>query len=168
MLVIRPEEARDVAAVRTVHQAAFPTPMEARLVDRLRDNGNASVALVAEREGQVVGHILFSPVTINGDSTGRGIGLAPVAVAPEHERTGIASRLIRDGLEACRAAGYRFVVVLGATEFYTRFGFARASTRGLGNEYQADEHFMVLELQPGSLPPQGGLVRYGPEFAEFA
>ena len=80
---------------------------------------------------------------------------------------GVGSRLIEAGLEACRAAGLPFVVVLGHEGYYPRFGFRRASERGLGNEYGADEAFMVLELRPGSLPSGGGLVRYAPEFAAF-
>ena len=81
---------------------------------------------------------------------------------------GIGGRLIREGLAACERAGYGFVVVLGWPEYYPRFGFIRADRRGLGNEYGADEEFMVLELRSGSIPENGGLVRYGPEFAVFA
>jgi putative acetyltransferase len=159
-----------------VNAAAFPTDVEARLVDRLRETGHARLSLVAESDGgALVGHVLFSPVTIVkglGASSitapvGSGLGLAPVAVVPAEQRRGIGSALIREGLKACRRQGCGFVVVLGHPEYYPRFGFRRASEVGLGNEYGADEAFLVLELEPGSLPPGGGLVKYGPEFAEF-
>jgi putative acetyltransferase len=165
---VRPERAEDGAAVRAVHRAAFPTDTEARLVDRLRARGQARVSLVAEADGGVVGHILFSPVSVLTPSGPcQGLGLAPLAVLPPHQRRGIGSALVREGLAACRREGCGFVVVLGHPGYYPRFGFRRASAVGLGNEYGADEAFMVLELQPGSLPAGGGLVRYGPEFAEW-
>lgn len=163
---VRPEQPGDTEAVARVHEAAFPTTAEARLVALLRGAGKAMVSLVALSEERVVGHILFSPVTIDG-SPMVGAGLAPVAVLPKCQRRGVGSRLIEAGLDACRAAGVPFVVVLGHPEYYPRFGFRRASERGLGNEYGADEAFRVLELRPGSLPPGGGLVRYASEFALF-
>jgi putative acetyltransferase len=168
MVSIRPEQPTDAAAVRQVHASAFPSPAEARLVDRLREGGKALVALVAEAGGVVVGHIVFSPVTLEPPADGQGVGLAPLAVLPGHQRRGIGARLVEEGLAACRRAGYAFVVVLGHPGYYPRFGFRRAGARGLRNEYGADEAFMALELRAGSLPPGGGLVRYGPEFAEGA
>jgi putative acetyltransferase len=168
MISVRPEQPTDAAAVRQVHASAFPSPAEARLVDRLREGGKALVALVAEVDGAVVGHIVFSPVAVEPPADGQGVGLAPLAVLPGHQRRGIGTRLVEEGLAACRRAGYPFVVVLGHPGYYPRFGFRRAAARGLRNEYGADEAFMVLELRAGSLPPGGGLVRYGPEFAEGA
>jgi putative acetyltransferase len=164
---VRPEQAADADAVRRVHEAAFPTPVEARLVDRLRSGGTALVALVAEEGGEVVGHVLFSPVTVEtgNDTTTGGVGLAPVAVLPAYQSRGIGSRLVREGLEACRRAGHPFAVVLGGPDYYRRFGFRRAADFGLGNEYGADEAFMAIELRPGGLPAEGGLVRYSEEFA---
>jgi putative acetyltransferase len=67
---------------------------------------------------------------------------------------------------ACRQQGCAFVVVLGHPGYYPRFGFRHARATGLTNEYGADEAFMVLEFQPDALPAEGGLVRYGPEFAD--
>jgi putative acetyltransferase len=165
---IRPEEASDAVAIRRVLEAAFPTAVEARLVDLLRAGGHLWVSLVAEVDGQIVGHVGFSPIQVDGDAgDGSGVGLAPLAVLPAYERQGIGSRLIREGLAACDRAGYGFVVVLGSPEFYPRFGFTRADQRGLGNEYGADEAFMVLELRDGTIPRYGGMVRYSPEFAYF-
>jgi putative acetyltransferase len=167
IVTIRPEDADDAAAIYAVHCAAFPTDDEARLVDALRAAGHATISLVAELETQLVGHVLFSPVSVVG-ATGRlnGLGLAPVAVLPAHQRRGIGSDLIREGLAACRDAGYGYVVLVGHPEYYPRFGFRPASQVGLGNEYGADDAFMVLELIPGGLPP-AGLVQYGPEFRQW-
>jgi putative acetyltransferase len=148
-----------------VHEAAFPTPAEANLVDRLRANGRAVVALIAESDGNVVGHIVFSPVTLDPPARGIGLGLGPVAVLPEHEHHGVGRRLIQNGLAECKAQGAGFVVVVGEPVYYGRFGFERASKRGLNNEYGVDEAFMVFELGAGALPRFGGLVKYGPEFA---
>jgi len=169
MLTIRSEQSADVAAVFEVHRAAFGTDAEARLVDRLRGAGNARVSQVAELGEKIVGHVLFSPVSlVTPTATHSGLGLAPVAVLPAYQRRGIGSALIREGLAECRRQNCPFVVVLGHPAYYPRFGFTRASARGIGNEYEADDAFMVLELQPGALPPGGGLVKYGAEFAEFA
>jgi putative acetyltransferase len=162
---VRPEQPTDVVAIRRILEAAFPTAAEARLVELLRASGHLWVSLVAEVDGQIVGHIAFSPVGI--DRMAGGVGLAPIAVLPDHQRQGIGGRLIREGLAACERAGSSFVVVLGSPEYYPRFGFTRADRRRLGNEYGADEAFMALELRNGSIPANGGMVRYGPEFAEF-
>ncbi len=161
-ITLRSESSADVAAIAAVHRAAFPTDGEARLVDALRDAGRLVVTLVAEADGVVVGHIAFSPVTVDGQEVG-GLGLAPVAVLPEWQRRGIGSHLIEAGLTACRALGCRFVVVLGEPAYYGRFGFVRADERGLTNEYIAGPEFMVQALVEGGLPAPG-LVRYAPEF----
>jgi len=165
---LRVESAADVPAARAVHLAAFPTDAEARLVDALRAHGKALAALVAERAGKVVGHVVFSRVALEPDTGApAGAGLAPLAVLPSHQRRGIGSALVREGLALCAARGVAFVVVLGDPDYYGRFGFRRASTRGLGNEYGADDAFLVRELRAGCLDGHTGLVRYAPEFARF-
>jgi putative acetyltransferase len=160
---IRPEVPADAAAVRAVHEAAFPTPQEARLVEALRAAGKSVIALVAEAGGRVVGHVLFSPVRVERGAR-RGLGLAPVAVLPACQSRGIGSALIEAGLAEARPCGYHFAVVLGEPGYYARFGFARASAHGLASEYGVDEAFMVLTLVPGGLDGMAGLVRYAPEF----
>lgn len=165
MITIRSETAGDAAAIHSVHRAAFPTDAEARLVDLLRENGHAPVSLVADDDGQIVGHVLFSPITIDGDASAGGLGLAPVAVKPDRQHQGIGSKLIGEGLMTCRGKGVPFIVVLGDPAFYHRFGFRRASEVGLGNEYGCDDEFMVIALVPNAIPTAGGLVTYGREFA---
>lgn len=161
-MVVRPEIPDDLAAIHAVHAAAFPTEDEASLVDAVRASGRLIVSLVAEEGGAVVGHIAFTPVSIDGAEAG--LGLAPIAVVPEYQRRGIGSQLVREGLARASGLGVGYVVVLGHPEYYPRFGFQPAAKFGLDNEYGAGEAFMVLELRPGAVPAAGGLVRYGPEF----
>lgn len=164
-VIVRPEVPDDHGTVFAVHAAAFPTPEEARLVAAIRAAGRATVSLVAEVAGQVVGHILFSRVTVEHGDRGDGVGLAPVAVLPAHHRRGVGGRLIRAGLQAVTRTGMACCVVLGAPAYYQRFGFRRASEVDLGNEYGVDEEFMVIELRPGGLAGKRGMVRYCSEFA---
>ncbi|MCX5916292.1 MAG: N-acetyltransferase, partial [Deltaproteobacteria bacterium] len=130
--------------------------------------GAATVSLVAEVKGQMVGHILFSPLTVQGADDLKAVGLGPMAVIPEHQRRGIGSILIKQGLEDCRRAGIQAVVVLGHPEYYPRFGFRRASSWGLRCEFDApDEAFMALELIPNVLSGRSGVVNYHAAFKGF-
>jgi len=167
-VMIRGEAAEDRLAIHRVNALAFERPDEARLVDALREGARPYISLVAVDVERVVGHILFTPVAVESASgTGTALGLAPMAVLPECQRQGIGSRLVREGLAACRRQGHLVVVVLGHPNYYPRFGFVRAATKGLRCEYPVpDEAFMVAELVPGALMGQGGLVRYRAEFAE--
>ncbi|MCC6313408.1 MAG: N-acetyltransferase [Thermomicrobiales bacterium] len=167
---IRPVERGDAAAVRAVQELAFGGPGEALLVERLQAAGADPVSLVAVDEGRVVGHALFSPVELDGPygpDAPRLVGLGPIAVLPKRQGQGIGSRLIRAGLDDCRAQGFDAVVVLGDPAFYGRFGFVPASNFRIGNEYGAGARFMALELRPGALAGAGGLARYRHEFAEL-
>ena len=165
-VIVRDETPADRAHVRRVNEAAFGAPQEADLVDALRAEDVATVSLVAEERGEIVGHILFSPVTLEGAGTRPlGLGLAPMAVIPSRQHQGIGSRLAQAGLDRCRALGACFVVVLGHPAYYPRFGFVPASRLGLRCEYDApDEAFMAMELVEGALEGLAGLVRYHPTF----
>jgi len=163
--LIRPERDEDAAAVRRVHETAFPTAAEANLVDRLRANGKAVIALVAEDGASIVGHILFSPVALEPLAGTVGLGLAPVAVMPDHEKHGLGRRLIQNGLAECHKWGAGFVVVIGDPPYYGRFGFEPAEKHGLRSEYVEGDSFMVFKLASGTLPPPGTLVKYAPEFS---
>jgi putative acetyltransferase len=164
---IREETNADEDAIRDVLTSAFPRDAEARLVDLLRQRQKASIALVAVVGKRIVGHILFSPVTVAHAPQGfRGSGLAPVAVHRDFQNRGIGSTLICEGLERCRHRGYDAVVVLGHPNYYPRFGFRIASAHDLGNEYGVDKAFMVLGLKDGILEKIKGLVKYAPEFRE--
>ena len=156
--------AADRDAIYQIHATAFPTNLEAQLVALIRERGKVTASLVAERDEKVVGHLLFSPVTVHDHV---GAGLAPIAVPPEFQGQGIGSMLIEHALEQLRQIRCPFAVVLGDPTFYSRFGFKRASQFGLQNEYRADDAFMAQELQPGGLPIGGGLVKYASEFNEL-
>jgi putative acetyltransferase len=162
---LRPEGRADHAAVHGINVAAFGGETEARLVAMLRDQANPVVSLVVEDDGIVIGHIMFSPVSLRGFG-GLMMGLAPMAVAPARQRSGIGSALVRAGLERCREIGAKAVVVLGHVDFYPRFGFLPAARFGLSCEYDVPaEVFMALELEPHALRGATGTVSYHPAFA---
>ncbi|MCC6763679.1 MAG: N-acetyltransferase [Deltaproteobacteria bacterium] len=163
---VRAEAPADADAVREVVTRAFGRTDEARLVDALRAAGKATIALVGERGGRVAGYVAFSPVTLDGAPLG--LGLAPLAVAPEAQRAGIGAALVRAGLDACRTARVDVVVVLGSPVYYGRFGFVAAEGRDLRSEYDVPPGvFQALELRPGTLGGRAGVVRYAEEFAGF-
>lgn len=168
MELIRPEGDGDAAAVRRVHLTAFPTAAEADLVERLRASGKAVVALVALDGDSIVGHIVFSPVALEPLAGTVGLGLAPVAVLPDHEKHGVGRRLIQNGLAECHRWGAGFVVVIGDPPYYSRFGFEPAEKYGLRSEYETGDAFMVFKLESGALPPPGTLVKYAPEFSALS
>jgi putative acetyltransferase len=136
MLLIRHEMPEDAPEVRSLLIQAFNRPDEADVVEALRSRGAISLALVALVERQVVGHILFSPVTIGAKSSNlKAIGLAPLAVLPDYQGQGIGSQLVQQGLSECRKAGYQIVVVLGEPAFYQPFTSVLAFRRLLGLEF---------------------------------
>jgi putative acetyltransferase len=137
-------------------------------VDALRSQATPIISVVAHDEGALVGHILFSPVSLTGHDELKIMGLAPMAVVPAQQRRGIGSALVREGLERCRRLGYGAVVVLGHPEFYSRLGFVPASLFGVTSEYDVpDDVFMALELAAGALEGKAGTIRYHPSFAGF-
>jgi putative acetyltransferase len=147
--------------------AAFGRTAEADLVDSLRQRGAYTLSLVAEKEGQVVGHILFTPVMIEGEERGEAVALGPVAVLPDYQNQGIGTQLIRAGLAACHERGDDVVAVLGHSAYYPRFGFVPSVRVGIRSEYDVpDELFMIAELSLGALAGQTGIVKYQPEFDE--
>jgi len=165
-VTIRPEEERDHAAVRQMNLHAFETTLEADLVDAVRPAARPLISLVAELNSAVVGHILFTPVTVHDDETiFKAIGLGPMAVLPELQRRGIGSRLVEAGLEGCRELSEHVVVVLGHADYYPRFGFRPAAAHGIryrGPDF--DPFFFVAELENGALEGLRGMVEYLPEF----
>jgi putative acetyltransferase len=171
---IHPLLAADLPACLAVHRAAFPGDGEARLVELLAQRGKAVVSLAAEQDGQVVGHVLFSPVTIDaGEPAGAaqlpaGLGLAPLAVLPAFQNQGIGAALVRAGIDACRQQQCPYVVVLGEPAYYNRFGFVPASGWNLRCEFGGGDAFQILPLGGSLVPlPAGSLVRYAQEFTEI-
>lgn len=166
-MLIRAEEKKDLASMHAVNVSAFETPAEADLVDRLRDQAQPIVSLVAEDEedNAIVGHIMFSPVTLRGYPELKIMGLGPMAVLPRHQGQGIGSALVQTGLKQCRQIGFGAVVVLGHPEYYPRFGFVPSTRFGIGCEYDVPEEvFMALELDDGYLDGASGKVEYHAAF----
>ena len=165
MHIIRSEQPEDIPGIRHVNRSAFKTAMEVSLVDALRQQAQPIVSLVAVDGDAVVGHILFSPVTLLSHPEMQIMGLAPMAVVPLRQRQGIGSELVRAGLEDCRRLGFVAVVVVGHAAYYPRLGFAKASGYGLVSEYDVpDDVFMALELKTGALRGKPGTIRYHPAF----
>jgi putative acetyltransferase len=164
-LVIRPETTADWEEIRQVNHRAFGQAEEARLVDALREGGHARLSLVAEQAGQVVGHILFSNLSIFTETeTVPALALAPLAVLPEFQKQGIGSALVRRGLELCREQGHRIVVVLGHPHFYPRFGFSSRLASALTSPFGSGDFWMALELVTGALNQVSGQVTYPAPF----
>jgi putative acetyltransferase len=165
---IREECPVDAESIRAVNLAAFETSTEADLVDALRQHAPSIISLVAEDDADIVGHILFSPVTLVGEPRLTLMGLAPMAVVPARQRQGIGSRLVAEGLDRCRQANTAAVFVLGHAEYYPRFGFIPASQLSLHCEYDVPENvFMMRELRDQALRGFAGTIRYHPVFAHF-
>lgn len=168
MIRIRAERPGEADAVRAIHLAAFPGWLEAALVDRLRSDGDTFVSLIAEADGELLGHVLFSAVRLDPPAIEvAGAALAPIAVLPPHQSRQVGSRLVLAGLEKCREAGLDFVVVLGAPRFYSRFGFRAAHHVGLDDPWDGGHAFQALELKPGCLGGYRGMVRYAPAFDQL-
>jgi putative acetyltransferase len=156
------ERVVDRGAIDALLVASFPTSSEARLVHALRERGELTTSLVADVDQALVGHVAFSPVTIDHQVV-PATGLAPIAVCSAHRGRGLAGDLVRAGLEMRRAAGDGVVVVLGEPELYGRFGFRPASSFGLVDIYGGGDAFQAIELRPGAAGG-GGTVRYAAAF----
>jgi putative acetyltransferase len=162
---IRPEADADRPAIYSVNKAAFETSAEANLVDTLRAKAGQLISLVAEIDEQIVGHIFFSAVSLTERPELSLMGLGPMAVLPKHQRQGVGSALVREGLKRCKQQGYEAVVVVGHPEYYPRFGFVPASRYGIRCEYDVpDDVFMIVELVAGTLWGASGLIRYDEAF----
>jgi putative acetyltransferase len=168
-LLVRPEAERDFDAIDAVVAAAFGRDAEARLVRAIRASPEyvPDLALVAEEDGRVVGHVMLSYARLRGDRDHRVLALAPVSVAPERQRSGIGIALVRAALERADSRGDGLVVVLGHAEYYPKFGFQSARRLGVEppSEDIPDDVFMALRLS-GYDPSMRGRIEYPPAFAE--
>ncbi len=178
-ILVRPELPADAAAVARVITAAFGRADEAELVAQLRAQDQVVMALVAERDAQILGHVLFSRLAIDpgtaaqsavaidkpatGSSAPRAVALAPLAVAPAEQRRGVGTALVQAGLAACRAQGEELVLVLGDPNYYGRFGFTAEAAAHLETPY-AGPHYQGLDLVPGALARARGRVCYAAAF----
>ncbi|MCR6501909.1 N-acetyltransferase [Shinella sp. CPCC 101442] len=162
-MILRPERAGDIDAIRQLTETAFKTAPHADgtehlIIDRLRAAGALALSLVAEAEGVVVGHVAFSPVSLSDGSTDW-YGLGPISVDPAHQGEGIGGKLINEGLERLKALGAAGCVLLGDPAYYNRFGFV--SDPKLTLDGVPPEYFMHVAFSPVY---GGGTVSYHPGF----
>lgn len=137
--IIRPAEPADRAAIHAIEERAFGRPDEANLVERLVADGNVVLELVAERHGEILGHVLFSRLqVVTGEWSTPAVSLAPLAVDPDHQRAGIGTELVREGHLRLMAQGESLSVVLGDPAYYRRFGYSHDRASGFECEWQGD------------------------------
>lgn len=166
MISVRAEKIEDIQNIYNINTSAFGTQVEAGLVDRLRREADPFISLVAEKDGNVIGHVLFTPVSV-GESGVNAVGLGPMAVLPDYQNKGVGKKLVERGLETCREKGIAAVFVLGHPEYYAKLGFKMCSEK---NIYYKDEqfapYFFYKELKEGTLGGVVGEVKYSSAFDE--
>ena len=168
-MIIRPIEPADFDVVDAVHRAAFASTAfghqgEADLVHTVHADGDALASLVAEVDGQIIGHALFSRMEVEADGVVlKGAGLAPVGVLPELHSGGVGSALIWRGLEMLQTKDIQISFVLGHPDYYPRFGYSAETARPFASPF-AGPHFMALLLDKGMPLPESGRARYAPAF----
>lgn len=166
MASVRPAEPGDEEAIRAVHIAAFPTSLEADLVEALVRDGEAIVSLVAETGGRIGGHVLLSRMRVEGDGrVWRALGLAPIGVLPGYQGSGIGGALIEAALAIARASGEELVFLLGEPDYYGRFGFSAETAAPFASPY-AGPYFMALRLRDALPLPRSGIAAYAPAFSD--
>ena len=167
MLVIRTETSNDYKTIFEVNEMAFNQNDESRIIERIRKSKNflPELSLVAEENGEIVGHILFSKIIIKGKQEFDTLALAPMAVIPGKQRQGIGKALVWTGLERAVELGFDSVIVLGHHDYYPKFGFEKASKWSIYCPFNVpDEAFMAIELIEGALKNKTGTVQYPEEF----
>jgi putative acetyltransferase len=159
MIEVRVESPRDWNSVHHVVLTAFGRSAEAELAREHREAGDSVVSLVAEEDGEIVGHVLLSRM----EAPFPALALAPLSVIPTRQRSGIGSALVTGAIDRARREGWAAIFVLGDPTYYERFDFDRAAAEGFVSPY-AGPHFMLLKLTP-SLPATAGELRHAPAFA---
>lgn len=168
MIVIRPEKPEDIPLIYSVHEKTFKRDAEAKLADKLRQSSVDHLSLVADDNGTIAGHIMFTPVLIKNGKEVRGMGLAPMAVLPSRQRCGIGTLLVKSGLQILQDKGCPFVIVLGHPDYYPRFGFRPASRSNVRSQWEGvpDEAFMILVLDDNFCQNMAGIALFRSEFDE--
>ena len=167
MVEIREERPDDVAAVRDLNRRAFGQDQESNIVDALRANGAALLSLVATVNDRVVGHIMYSPLSIGGNVKGAALG--PMGVLPEYQRQGIGGKLIEAGNRKLNDADCPFIIVVGHADYYARFGFRPAREHGIKCQWDVpDDVFMLLILDQAEMEGVSGLAKYRDEFSSVS
>lgn len=166
-VLIRPETPADCPAIFAVTETAFRTAAhsagtEQFIVNALRRAGALTVSLVAELDGSVIGHVAVSPVTVSDGADGW-YGLGPISVLPQHQRSGVGSKLMRVALQALRDRGAAGCLLVGDPAYYRRFGFEAAT--GLTYPGVPPEYFMAVSF---GLPPPHGVAHFHEGFTATA
>ncbi|SDI24539.1 Predicted N-acetyltransferase YhbS [Sinosporangium album] len=163
--ITRPETAADIAEIREVNLSAFPTPLEADLVEALRADATAWIPglswVAAAPDGGLAGFALLTRCHVDGAPA---LALGPCAVRPDHQRSGAGSAVIRAALRAAREQGENLVLVLGHAEYYPRFGFTPASGRAIRPPFDVDDEYMMALVFDPALPVPAGTIRYPAAF----
>jgi putative acetyltransferase len=169
-LNVRPETRKDNTKITEINDLAFGQKNEGTLVEKLRKTKRfiPGLSLVAEVDGEVVGHILFYPILIDaGKVKFESLALAPMSVHPEFQKRGIGSRMVKEGIKSAKEHGFSSVIVLGHPEYYPRFGFGPASRWDIHAPFDVPvEAFLAIELEKSSLSGVSGVVEYPQEFGE--
>ena len=168
-MLIRQESRSDYKNIRQLNDAAFGSTEESQLIDHLRAEGSAVLSLVAEDEGDIIGHIMFSRVEIVGKAGAPMpvVALAPMAVSSVHQRKGVGGALIQQGLRILKQRGEKAVFVVGHKSYYPKFGFSAALAAPFKCEYSGDS-FFALELQPAWIAGKKGTVVYPETFRRLS
>jgi putative acetyltransferase len=170
VILIRPEQPALVPAILEVQRAAFEGDAEVQVVQGIQadPNFNSKLSLMALYDGKVVGHLIFSPMTLPGAEHLALLGLGPIGVLPDYQNQGVGSALMYEGLEACRRLKADAIFVLGDPRYYRRFGFQPTTGTGFTSQFDpAGEHFQYLVLTDGALDGLSGEVTYHPAFSIF-
>ncbi|WP_019172670.1 GNAT family N-acetyltransferase [Pseudaminobacter salicylatoxidans] len=155
-VAVREATQEDRKAIFLVEERAFGRKHEADLVERVVADGEHLLELVAERDGRVVGHVLFSRLLVDPDGTPfDAVSLAPLAVDPDYQGQGVGTALVRHGHEVLRARGEKLSIVVGDPAYYGRFGYARAGAEKFTSDYQGDA---MQALYWGEAPTSGQLA----------
>lgn len=175
-ILIRPERFEEYHITEEVIEKAFldeeySDQKEHFLVNRIRQSDAfiPELSLVAVNPNkEIIGHILLSKITIvNGDNIADSLALAPVCVAPEHQKRGIGSQLIQEAIKMAKELGHQSVIVLGHKDYYPKFGFKQASSWNIRAPFEVpSEVFMALELAENSLQNVQGVVQYSEAFSQ--
>lgn len=167
MTKIRFEKPEDIAFIHSVNEQAFGRVSEAKLVDTLRLACTDHLSLVADDNGSIIGHLMFTPVVVtDGKQKTEGMGLAPMAVLPSRQRQGIGTQLVDSGLRILKEKGCPFVIVLGHPEYYPRFGFQAASGCNIRTQWDGvpDDAFMILVMDHEAMQNVSGVATFRDEF----
>jgi putative acetyltransferase len=166
-VILREETTRLEAAIRVMHRSVFERDDESKLIDRLRADGLIVASVIAEEEGLIVGHVLFSNLRVETQHGNLpAAALAPIGVLAEWRGCGIGSALIHEGMDLCRQRGKSAAIVLGEPRYYSRFGFSSDLVKNLRSPYaSAGDAWMAAELKPDSLHNVYGFVEYPPPFS---